>query len=341
MAEAAARYRRQLDAATDADERAQKANELALVLLRAGQFADASKAATVVLEITPADTKALFRRAQARLQLGELRAARADLKQAMAAATAQGEEPTFVQSIENVLYRCDATLAEGAYGMMIVTTRRLRTELRHWLYTWRREAHHARLHALLANRLRASLTLPTQRQQLQRWLILWRSAGVQPGLSPNRLQKRGVVADARLRACRQDLLHDVLSSWAELVSSAVWLPDAAKRRTELRDAARKQMWQRYWQVAAVKRKRAAWFPPYFAAWREQVLGSPRERRARRARAEPAADPAALEPEPEPEPEPESELEPARSVSAPATGRVACCHWFGCGRPSRASTFCES
>jgi hypothetical protein len=303
--------RRALDAATDDATRALRGNELALVLLRAGQHAESAAAASAVLNLglpndDPSAVKALFRRGQARMELGDLRGARDDMKQAQANADTLTQ-----QSIVNVLYSVDAALSSGL--VPVSTTRRGRKQLRHWLLRWRKEVCRGRERSLLAQRLRVTLGVATPRQQLRQVLLAWRGVSVKPGTNSHRMQRRRQLAESFMRSHRHALLDAALSGWAEAVASAVWLPRASARRAGLRQAMTKEMWQLYWQNAAVKRVRARWFPPYFAAWQEATRqGAPeRRRRLREATAEARWDSFThqdkrskeLEPEPEPELEP--------------------------------------
>ena len=81
----------------------------------------------------PAVVKALFRRGQARVQLGDLRGAREDMKQAQSNADALTQ-----QSIVNALYSVDRLLS--AELVPVSTTRRDRAKLRRWLLSWRKLA---------------------------------------------------------------------------------------------------------------------------------------------------------------------------------------------------------
>ena len=271
------------------------------------------------------------------MQLGDLRGAREDMKQAHSNADALTQ-----QSIVNALYSVERLLS--AELVPVSTTRRGRAVLRRWLHSWRKLACRDRERSLLAQRLQAVLGVATPRQQVRRAFLSWRSTSVRPGANAEHLTQRRQLAAAWLRSHREALLNAALSGWAQVVASTRWLPRAAERRADLLKAAKKEMWQLYWQTAAIKRVRARWFPEYFVEWQAVARRAAPQRQRRLQQAAPAAAAAAppesafaaslldasepahdntLQPrvqlqlrvQQEPEPEPEPELYDVEAVAA--------------------------
>lgn len=190
--------RRALGAATDDAGRGLRGTELALVLLRSGQPAAAAAAATEVLALTlpdadPSVSKALARRAQARIELGDMRSAREDLLQARVHA-----DPVTQQSVVNMLESADASIRAG--HAPVTQNKSTRKELRQWVFTWRKAVRRSHERSLLEARLRATFGVQPPRQRLRQVFLAWRRLHFKPGENVHRLQRRRQLAESFMRS---------------------------------------------------------------------------------------------------------------------------------------------